>query len=67
MYLEALVLKDALDGRILAGRRQLGLEDDAKRPVPDDLALGILELLRLACHSVLDLFADHLCSGAHRR
>ena len=59
--LEPLVLQNALDGRIFVGRRQLGLENDAKGPVADYLALGILQLAGLARDAILYLFADYLC------
>jgi hypothetical protein len=60
-YLEALVLQDALDGGVLTGGRELGLEDDAKRAVADDFALRILHLFGLSGQAVLHLFADDFC------
>jgi hypothetical protein len=62
-YLEALVLQHALDGRILAAGRQLGLEDDAKGAVADNLALRVGKVLVLASLAVLDLFADDFWAG----
>ena len=60
-YLEALVLQHALDGGVLSGGRQLGLEDDTERTVADDLALGVLHLLGLSGQAVLDLLTDDFC------
>lgn len=60
-YLESLVLQHALDGRILAGRGQLGLKDDAEGAVSHYLALGVLHLFGLAGQAILHLLADHLC------
>ena len=60
-HLKALVLKHALDGSILSGRRQLGLEDDTERAVADDLALSVLHLLGLSGQAVLDLLTDDFC------
>jgi hypothetical protein len=60
-YLKALVLQHALDGSILSGGRQFGLEDDAERAVADDLALGVLHLLSLSGQAVLDLLTDDFC------
>ena len=57
-YLEPLILEHAFDCRILVGWRQLSLEDNAKRSVANDLALGILQVSGLAGDAVLDLFAD---------
>jgi hypothetical protein len=57
-HLEALVLQHALNGRIFAAGRQLGLEDDAKGAVADNLALRVGEVLVFARLAVLDLFAD---------
>ena len=59
--LKALVLQHALDGSILSGRRQLGLEDDSERAVADDLALGVLHFLGLSGQAVLDLLTDDFC------
>jgi hypothetical protein len=57
-HLEALVLQHALNGRIFAAGRQLGLEDDTKGAVADNLALRVGEVLVFARLAVLDLFAD---------
>lgn len=62
-YLEALVLQHALDGGVFARRRQLGLEDNTKGAIADNLALGVLHLLGLAGQAVLDLLADDFCIG----
>lgn len=59
-YLEPLVLEHSLDGGILTRRRELGLEDDAKRAVAHYLTLGVLHLLRLAGETILHLLANHL-------
>lgn len=59
-HLEPLVLQNPLDGRILIGRRQLGLEDNAERTVANNLALGILQLPGLAGDTVLNLLTDGL-------
>lgn len=58
--LETLVLKNALDGSIFARRRELGLEDNSKRTVAHNLALGILHLLGLTCQAILDLLTNNL-------
>lgn len=60
-YLEALVLKNTLDGGVFSAWRQFGLEDDAKGAIADNLALRILHLFRLASETVLDLFANDFC------
>lgn len=62
MYLESLVLENTLDGSILSRWRQLGLENNAKGAVSDNLALSILQVPSLTGHSILDLLADHLCN-----
>jgi hypothetical protein len=62
-YLEPLVLQDSLDGSVLAAGGHLGLKHDTERSIADDLALGIRDLLVLACQAILDLFADDLCAG----
>lgn len=59
-YFEPLVLKYALDGRILARGRQFCLEDNTERAIADDFTLCILQVPRLAGDAVLDLFADYL-------
>lgn len=58
--LESLVLEDALDGSILIGWSQLGLKNNAKRAVSDDLALSVLYLPRLASDAILYLLLDYL-------
>jgi hypothetical protein len=62
-YLETLVLQDSFDGSVLAAGRQLGLEDDAKRAVADDLALRIGNVSGLASDSVLDSLPYDFCSA----
>lgn len=62
-HLEALVLENSFDGGILTTRRQLGLEDDTKGAVANDLALRVGEVLVVAGQAVLDLFADNFCRG----
>ena len=62
-HLEALVLEHALDGSILSGRRQLGLEDNTETTVADNLALSVLHFLGLSGEAVLDLLADDFCYG----
>lgn len=57
-HLESFVLKDTLDGGIFVGGGQLGLEDDTEGTVADNLALGVLQILRLASFAVLDLLPD---------
>lgn len=59
-YLEALVLKNTLDSCILSVRSQLGLENDTKRAIPYDLALGVLHFSGLASHAVLYFLTDDL-------
>lgn len=59
-YLESLVLKHSLDGSILAAGGHLGLEDDTKRSIAHDLALGIRDLLGFTGEAILDLFANDL-------
>jgi hypothetical protein len=60
-HLKALILQHALDGGVLSGRRQLGLEDNTERAVSDDLALSVLHLFGLSGQAVLDLLTDYLC------
>lgn len=62
-YLEPLVLQDSLDGSVLAAGGHLSLKHDTERSIADDLALGVGDLLVLACQAILDLFADDLCAG----
>lgn len=54
-------MQNALDGRIFIGRGELGLEDDAKRPVTNNLALRVLYLSCFSCDAVLNLLANDLC------
>lgn len=54
-HLEAFVLQDFLDGNVLlvfGDAEELGLEDDAKGTVPDDFAIGILDVPRVATLSI---------------
>lgn len=60
-HLESLVLQHPLDGGILSAWRELGLEDDAKGAVADNLALRVGEVLVLAGLTVLDLLANDFC------
>ncbi len=60
-YLESLVLQDPLDGGILTARRELGLEDNTKRAIADNLALSVLDLSSFPSQSILDLFANDFC------
>ena len=62
-YLESLVLQHSLDGCILSAWRELGLEDNAKRAVADDLALRVCKVLVLAGFTVLDFLANDFCNG----
>jgi hypothetical protein len=64
--LEALVLENTLDGGIFAAGRQLGLENDTEGTVADNLALGVLHLFRLSGQTILDLFANYLCTALAR-
>lgn len=57
-HLESLVLEDTLDGGIFVGRGQLGLEDDTKGTISDNLALSVLQILRLASFAILNLLPD---------
>jgi len=61
-YLEALVLKNALDRCVFSSRRELGLKDDPKRAVANNLALSILHFFRIPSNTILDFLTDHLCS-----
>ncbi len=60
-YFESLVLQNSLDGGIFAARRQLGLEDNTKRAIPDYLALGVLHVFGFARQSILHSLANNLC------
>ena len=60
-HLESLVLKNSLDRRIFAGRRQLCLKHYSKASVPNNLALCVLHFLRLAGNAILDLLSDDFC------
>ena len=59
-YLEALVLKDTLDCCIFAVGRELGLKDNTKGSIADDLALRILHFPGLTSHTILYLLTDYL-------
>lgn len=41
-YLESLILEHTLDRRVFAGRRQLRLEDDAKRAIANNLTRRVV-------------------------
>lgn len=62
-YLEAFVLQNSLDGGVFTAGRQLGLEDNTKGAIANDLALRVLHLFCLSCQAILDLFANNLCRG----
>lgn len=62
-YLEPLVLKDSLDGSVLAAGGHLGLEHHTKRSIAHDLALCIGDLLGFARQAILDLLTNDLCIG----
>lgn len=59
-YLEPLVLKDSLDGSVLAARSHLGLKDNTEGAITHNLALSVGDLLGLAGQSILDLLPDDL-------
>jgi len=56
-------LQDSLDGRIFTTRRELGLEDDTKRAIANNLALRVGKVLVFARQAVLDFFADYFWGG----
>jgi hypothetical protein len=58
--LEPLVLEYALDGGIFTRGRELRLEDDSKGPIPNNLALCVLQVPRLACDAILHLLPNDL-------
>jgi hypothetical protein len=60
-YLESLVLQDPLDSSIFAARRQFCLEDNTETAISNDLALGVGQIPRFACNSVLDSFSNDFC------
>lgn len=47
-YLETLVLQNPFDGRVFTTGHHLGLEDDTKRPISDNLTLCVGDLLHLS-------------------
>lgn len=59
--LEALVLKNSLDGGIFATGRHLGLEHNTEGAISDYLTLRVLHLLCLPRESILDLFSYDFC------
>lgn len=59
-YLEPLILKDSLDGSILAAGSHLGLKHHTERSVANNLALCVGDLLGFARQAILNLFADDL-------
>lgn len=61
-YLEPLVLEHALDGSILAARRELRLEYNTEGSIPNNLAVGVLDFPGFTGQSILYLLADNLCS-----
>lgn len=62
-HLEALVLEDPLDGRVFPAGRQLGLEDNPKRAIPDDLALCVGQVFVFSGLAVLDLLSNDFCGA----
>jgi len=60
-YLETLILQNPFDGRIFTAGHHLGLENDTERPISNDLALCVGDLLHFSGQPILDLFADDLC------
>lgn len=60
-HLETLVLENTLDGGIFVGRGELGLKDDTEGTISYDLALCVLQLLRLAGDAILHLLLDNFC------
>lgn len=58
-HLETLVLKNTLDGGIFVGRRELCLENDTERAVSYNLALCVLQLLRLAGDAILHFLLNN--------
>lgn len=66
VYLESLILKHTLDGSVFAGRRKLGLKDDAEGTVADNFALGILHFLGFTSETILDFFANNFCHAVSR-
>lgn len=60
-HLEPLVLQDTLDGSIFSRGRKLGLKDNTKGAIADNLALGVLQVPRLPCDAVLHLLTNDLC------
>jgi hypothetical protein len=60
-YFEPLVLEYSFDSCILIARGELRLEDDAKRSVAHDLALGVLNVFGFAGQPILDLLPYHFC------
>ena len=65
--LKPLILQHPLDGSILATGGQLGLEDDAKRPIANNLALSVCELSSLSGQAVLNLFANDFWKVCQQR
>jgi hypothetical protein len=59
--LEPLVLENSLDGSVFSRRGQLGLENNSERPITNNLALCVLQVLGFAGNPILHFLADHLC------
>lgn len=66
-HLEALVLENTLNRRILTTRRKFGLENDTERAVADNFTLRVLNLASFAGLSILDLLGDNLRACADRK
>lgn len=60
-YLKTLVLENSFDGSILAAGHHFGLKNHSERPIADDLALRVRDLLRFPCQAILDFFSNDLC------
>jgi hypothetical protein len=57
-------LQHPLDGCIFTAWRELGLENDAKGAIANNLALCVRKVLVLAGLAVLDFLADDFCRGS---
>lgn len=66
-HLETLVLEHSLDRRVFTAWRQLGVEDDAKGPIANDLALRVGEFSGLTSQAILDLLTDYFCKIVSKR
>jgi hypothetical protein len=66
-YFEPLVLQDSFDRGIFSAGRQLRLEDNPERAIPDDFALGIGKISVFSGNAVLDFLVDDFCSRVRER